>query len=90
MPRISEFFGITIYLYWADVSRHAAPHFHAKHAGREAVFSIPDAEILAGALPGRQTKLVQGWAALYAEELEQAWGRAVENQAPGTIPPLTK
>ncbi len=90
MPRISEFFGIAIYLYWADVNRHAAPHFHAMYAGREAVFSIPDAEILAGALPGRQTKLVQGWAALYTEELEQAWNRAVEKQAPGTIPPLTK
>jgi hypothetical protein len=90
MPRISEFYGIVIYLYWADVNRHAAPHFHARYAEHEAVFSIPEARILTGSLPRRQVVLVQGWAALYEEELEQAWERAVNKQPPGTIPPLTK
>jgi hypothetical protein len=33
MPRIAEFFGITIYLYFADTKRHAAPHYHAKYGG---------------------------------------------------------
>lgn len=58
MPRISGFFGIAIYIYWSETGRHNAPHFHAQYGGDEAVFSIPDAEILAGALPRRQVRLV--------------------------------
>ena len=49
MPRLSEFFGIAIYLYWGETGQHHAPHFHAQYGGGEAVFSIPDAEVLAGA-----------------------------------------
>lgn len=88
MPRIAEFFGITIYLYFADTNRHAAPHFHAKYGGDEAVYSIPDGDLLAGSFPKRQERLVQGWAALRATELEQAWNRAVNMEPPGQIEPL--
>ncbi len=89
MPRLSEFFGIVISLYWAEPGHHA-PHFHARYGSYAAVFSIPDAELLAGSLPRRQRRLVEAWAELYAEELEQAWACAVHNEHPGTIPPLTK
>ena len=90
VPRISEFFGIAVYLYWTETGRHNAPHFHARYGGYEAVFSIPDAELLAGALPRRQRRLVEAWAELHAERLEQAWGRAVNNEPPGPIPPLIR
>jgi hypothetical protein len=30
MPRLSEFFGIVILMYYAD---HNPPHFHAVHGG---------------------------------------------------------
>ncbi|MEM8601274.1 MAG: DUF4160 domain-containing protein [Bacteroidota bacterium] len=58
MPRLSEFFGIAIYLYWSETGRHNAPRLclqqgHAQYGGGEAVFSIPDAMILAGSLPRR-------------------------------------
>ena len=33
MPRISEFFGIAIYMYWFDRQKHQVPHFHARFAG---------------------------------------------------------
>lgn len=33
MPGISEFFGITIYLYFGDTAEHKAPHLHARYAG---------------------------------------------------------
>ena len=89
MPRISEFFGIAIYLYFADTNRHARPHFHAKYGGDEAVYSIPEGDLLAGSLPKRQQRLVQGWAALRAAELEQAWQRAVNMEDPGKVDPLT-
>ena len=90
MPRLSEFFGIAIYLYWGETGQHNAPHFHAQYGGGEAVFSIPDAEILAGSLPRRQVRLVQAWAELRTEELEQAWTRAVNHKQPGTIEPLKR
>lgn len=89
MPRISEFFGITIYLYFADTNRHAAPHFHAKYGGDEAVYSIPNGDLLAGSLPKRQEHLVQEWTALRAAQLEQAWQRAVNMEDPGKIEPLS-
>ena len=88
MPRVCEFFGITIYLYFADTNRHSAPHFHAKYGGAEATYAIPDGDRLAGALPKRQERMVQGWAAVRAAELEQAWERAVNMETPGTIEPL--
>ena len=39
MPKISEFFGIAIYVYWRD---HGPPHFHAVYAGDEAAITIED------------------------------------------------
>lgn len=49
MPKISEFFGITILMYWYDVQKHKEPHFHARFQGREAVFDLAG-NCLAGTL----------------------------------------
>ena len=35
MPRVSEFFGIAIYMYYND---HMPPHFHAEYAEHEAIY----------------------------------------------------
>ena len=88
MPRISEFYGIAIYLYFGDTQRHSEPHFHAKYGGAEAVYAIPDGRRLAGAFPRRQERLVRRWAALRAAALEQAWRLAVNLEDPGQIEPL--
>ena len=40
MPRISEFNGIVIYMYWRDNKKHRTPHFHAYYRNRMALFSI--------------------------------------------------
>ncbi|MGE5195460.1 MAG: DUF4160 domain-containing protein, partial [Deltaproteobacteria bacterium] len=37
MPRISQFYGIAVYLYYRD---HAPPHFHAIYAEHEAEIEI--------------------------------------------------
>ena len=37
MPRISEFYGIVIEMFFRD---HPPPHFHARYAGEEAVIEI--------------------------------------------------
>ena len=57
MPRISEFFGISIYMYWRD---HSLPHFHAIYGGDEVEITIVDLSILAGRLPPRALGLVDG------------------------------
>jgi hypothetical protein len=88
LPTICEFYGISILLFFRDIDRHKAPHFHARYGGHEAVFSIPDAEVLAGVFPRKQTRLVQAWAAVREAELEQAWQRAVNGEHPGQIEPL--
>ncbi len=59
MPRISEFFGIVIYMYYND---HLPPHFHAEYSGDEAVYSIETLAVLQGQLPRRAHKMVVEWA----------------------------
>jgi hypothetical protein len=48
VPRLSEFYGIVIYMFWND---HEPAHFHAIYSGDEALVRIDDGTILAGSLP---------------------------------------
>ena len=64
MPRISEFFGISIHMYWRD---HNPPHFHAVYGEADAAISIDDLRVLRGALPPRVLGLVIEWARLHQE-----------------------
>jgi len=73
MPRISEFFGVAIYMYYND---HRPAHFHAEYAEREALFVIDTLEILEGDLPRRPHAFVIEWASLHREELRANWERA--------------
>lgn len=73
MPRLSEFYGIVIYMYWSD---HDPPHFHAIYAGDEAQVRIDDGSFLAGSLPRTAARLVGEWAALHRDELLANWARA--------------
>jgi hypothetical protein len=73
MPRLSEFYGIVVYMYWSD---HAPPHFHALYAGEEAQVTIDDRRFLSGTLPRTAARLVNEWAELHREELAANWERA--------------
>jgi Domain of unknown function (DUF4160) len=59
VPRLSQFYGISIYMYWAD---HQPPHFHAIYGGDEALVRIDDGRVLAGRLPATAARLVEKWA----------------------------
>ena len=61
MPRISEFYGIVIWLYRAD---HAPPHFHAQYGEHWAKVAIDDARLLEGSLPARARRMVREWSVL--------------------------
>ena len=57
-PSISEFFGITTYMYLMDTQRHHMPHFHARYSGNEAVFTL-DGRLITGHLGIRAERLIK-------------------------------
>ena len=73
MPRISEFFGIVIAMYYND---HAPPHFHARYAEHEATYRIDTLAVLEGSLPRRAAALVIEWAEVHGPELAEDWDLA--------------
>lgn len=85
MPRISEFFGIVIAMYYND---HAPPHFHAQYAEHHAQVSIETLELIEGSLPRRALALVLEWAALHRRELLEDWQAARRGEPLSAIPPL--
>jgi len=85
MPRISQFFGVVISMYYND---HAPPHFHAEYAGEEAKFVIESLEVLAGRLPRRARALVLEWASLHRRALSENWELAREGLPLNEIAPL--
>ncbi len=85
MPRISRYYGISIYMYFRD---HAPPHFHAIYGEHEAVIEIATAKLMDGELPRRALKLVIEWAKKHRLELMENWGRAQSAEALKSIEPL--
>ena len=85
--KISEFFGIMIYMYWFDNQKHKLPHFHARYQGAEAVFSL-EGNCIEGRLGNRASKLIQEWAQENSQELEEAWQMAIHGKEVPWITPL--
>lgn len=69
MPTIAMFMGILISMHWDE---HLPPHFHAWYQGHEADFTL-DGKILSGKFPPRQSRIIDGWAAIHQEELAADW-----------------
>lgn len=57
MPRISIFFGITVYMYYDD---HNPPHFHATYEGLEAIINFKG-NVIKGFIPMRAQRLIKEW-----------------------------
>jgi hypothetical protein len=85
MPRISEFYGIIIEIYWSD---HNPPHFHAKYGEHKAEIDIRTLGILRGRLPAKAMGLVIEWASLHQDELLAQWERARNHEPLDRIEPL--
>lgn len=85
MPKISEFFGISIYMYWRE---HGQPHFHALYGGEEAVIAIDDLSVIEGTLSARARGLVVEWATLHQDELRHVWAAARRHEPLSKIEPL--
>ena len=85
MPELSRFFGIVIYMYYAD---HAPPHFHVRYGDERASIRVDDGEILDGSLGRRALHLVDEWRMLHLAELQEGWRRAQLKAPLGKIEPL--
>ena len=84
MPSISMFYGIIIYMYPDD---HNPPHFHARYQNYEASFDL-DGELMEGAMPRNQHKLISAWAVVHRDELAANWNLAQDKQPLYKINPL--
>jgi hypothetical protein len=89
MPVISMFYGIIVQMYFFDFDKHNLPHIHVKYAAHKASISIATGEILAGAFPNKQLKLVQAWIEIHRDELSADWTLAIEGESLFKINPLT-
>ena len=85
MPRLCEFYGIAIYMYFLD---HNPPHFHAIYAEHEALVRIDTGEVIRGQLPTTARRLVEQWRQLHVDDLTANWARAQEPAALSGIEPL--
>ena len=85
MPKISEFLGIIIYMYYRE---HNPPHFHAFYGEREASIAINPPSLIEGSLPPRVLGLVIEWATLHKQELQEDWAMAKAMQPLQKIAPL--
>lgn len=84
LPRISEFFGIVIYVYYED---HGPPHFHAQYGGSEAVLRIDGLSVARGSLPPRALGRHR-MATLHRKDLDAVWHQAEQMQPLSKIAPL--
>ncbi|MDX2190932.1 MAG: DUF4160 domain-containing protein [Bacteroidota bacterium] len=85
MPKISNFFGIIISMFYDD---HNPPHFHAKYGEYNAQISILELNLIEGNLPPRVLGLVIEWAIIHKEELILNWERMLNNETLKNIEPL--
>ena len=86
MPRICEFMGVAVYMYYLD---HSPPHVHAMHGGNEALFQIDPARLLRGSLPGPIARRVVDWIRARRSELLANWELASDARPLRPVAPLS-
>lgn len=85
MPKVSEFFGIAVYVYYRE---HFPPHFHAVYGDDEILVSIGDLSLICGRFAPRAVGLVMEWATIHQEELKAVWAQAMAHEPLSRIDPL--
>ena len=87
-PVLSLFYAIIVAMYFADNKWHHRPHIPAKFQDSEAVYGIPNGELLEGSVPAGKARLVAAWIELHQEELMANWELASKSQSIFRIVPL--
>lgn len=70
MPRIAEFEGIVVYIYFNE---HVPPHFHALCGDDEVVIAIETCNVVEGGLPAAKLKRALRWARDNQDMLRAKW-----------------
>jgi len=89
MPTLSMFYGLIVYMYAKDNKKHHIPHIHVMYQNDEALFSIPDGDILEGELPNKKIQLVKAWIIINQEDLLANWNLALKGSTLFKIKPLS-
>ena len=77
MGELGRIGTLIISMRYKDTQRHHKPHVHAEFNGDKAAVAV-DGELLAGRLPSRQLRILDGWLALNEERVYAAWNNAVQ------------
>jgi len=85
LPKISEFHGIGVYMYFND---HLPPHVHVTYSGCRARVDLHSGTVLTGALPRPVRRLVKDWISLRRAELQENWELTRAKETPRWIDPL--
>lgn len=88
MPVISMFYGLIISMYYLDTKAHNLPHIHVKYGEMEAIYQIPEGNLLEGFLPANKEKLLSAWMEIHKEDLMADWQLAVTGNTVFKIDPL--
>ena len=88
MAILATFFGLVISMFYGDNKQHKLPHIHVRYQDMNAVFSIPEGEMISGTLPAKKIKLVQAWIIMHEEDLMTNWELATTEQNIFRIDPL--
>lgn len=86
MPKISEFYGIKIYLNIRG--EHPPPHFHAVYGEFTALIRFDSVGLYAGNLPPKALAMVIEWTVKHQAELMKGWELARSGSLPQPIDPL--
>ena len=75
-------------MYYFDNKKHNLPHIHVKYQEQEAVFTIPNGNIIEGSIKSNKRKLVEAWIEIHQEELMADWDLAINGNSIFKIEPL--
>jgi hypothetical protein len=79
MPKISEFYGIKIFIFWDETGAHNLPHFHAYYGEFEATFKL-DGTLIIGKMPRTAKKLIRIWALENYDLIVYTWELAMNKK----------
>lgn len=84
MPKITEFNGMKIYVYFDD---HDPPHFHVRGQDKAEIY-INTGEYKNGLLPLKKRRDILIWLNKYRNDIMETWIDCQEYRKPRKIPPL--
>ena len=87
MPSISEFYGLSVYMY-NNGREHNPPHFHVFYGDLECVIDIHKCKKTEGKMPKHKLRIILAGCEIHKDELLQNWELATKKMDLRNIAPL--